>query len=161
MYHGLGISQPSSSSLHGAESHWWLCPTAARRPWSLFACLLACLLTGSSRFLRALLQDHQKKAQIQRNESTQHCSSEVCNKTRDCWCRRRKKTVLDDCREAAAAAVFLLPARRAEPTLACLCSASDFYFYFFWRIIEFLAPDFYFSTRAGYHYKQCFLFSVL
>ncbi len=123
MYHGLGVSPPSSSSLHGAESHWWLCPTAARRPWSLLA-LLACLLTRSSRFLRALLQDRQKKAQIQGNKSTQHCSSEVCNKTRDCWCRRRKKIVLDDCREAAAAAVMVnlgFPlAAESPPWLVCV-----------------------------------------
>ncbi len=41
--------------------------------------------------------------------------------------------MLDDCREAAAAAAvfLLLPARRAEPRLACLYSASNFNFNFF------------------------------
>ncbi len=55
---------------------------------------------------------------------------------------------------------FPLAAQSPPGWLVCVVPVI-FILFFFWRIIEFLAPDFYFSKRAGYHYKQCFLFSVL
>jgi hypothetical protein len=55
---------------------------------------------------------------------------------------------------------FPLAAQSPPGWLVCVVPVI-FIWIFFWRIIEFLAPDFYFSKMAGYHYKQCFLFSVL
>lgn len=131
-----------------------------------FACLLAYWKLKIPQFLRALLQDHQKKAQIQGNKSTQHCSSEVSATTRGivaadggrrlCW------TIVGKQRQQRLSFFFFFfpLAAQSPPWLVCIVPVI-FIFIFFWRISEFLAPGFYFSKRAGYHYKQCFLFSVL
>ncbi len=127
MYHGLGISPPSSSSLHGAESHWWLCPTAARRPWSLLACLLEaqdsselCYKTIKIKLKsRAINLPNKQFRGLQQHERLSFQTEEE-----DCVGRLSGSSG-SGCLSSSSSR-----SPRSAP-LACLCSASDIYFDFF------------------------------
>lgn len=129
MYHGLGISPPSSSSLHGAESHWWLCPTAARRPWSLLACLLEA--QDSSELCYKTIKRKLKSRAINLpniavpRSLQQHAGLLLQTEEEDCVGRLSGSSGSSGCLSSSSRSP-----RRAPP-LACLCSASDFYFLFF------------------------------